>query len=372
MNKSYYIKSFLKNNIVAVIAFIAAVISCFFVFPDKQYADYFDLRTLISLFGMSAVIAALKNQRFFRILARKVIKVFRSTRSAVAALVAITYIASMLIANDMALLTFLPLGYFVLHSADKEQYMAYTFTMQTVAANLGGMLTPFGNPQNLYLYNRFNIPTGEFFSIMLVPTLFSVLLIALCCIFVRREPIEAIEEAEYKLNKPKTVVYFILFAYMILLVFRVVPVLTGLLVIPVLLIIDRNALIKVDYSLLFTFCMFFIFTGNLARIEAVDAFFRMLLGRNVLLTGVISCQLISNVPSAVLLSGFTSDYARLLVAVNIGGTGTLISSMASLISFKSFSLYKPRERVTYLMINAAVNFSFLIVLTVFCLFVPFW
>lgn len=367
MNKSYYIKSFLKNNIVAVIAFIAAVISCFFVFPDKQYADYFDLRTLISLFGMSAVIAALKNQRFFRILARKVIKVFRSTRSAVAALVAITYIASMLIANDMALLTFLPLGYFVLHSADKEQYMAYTFTMQTVAANLGGMLTPFGNPQNLYLYNRFNIPTGEFFSIMLVPTLFSVLLIALCCIFVRREPIEAIEETEYKLNKPKTVVYFILFAYMILLVFRVVPVLTGLLVIPVLLIIDRNALIKVDYSLLFTFCMFFIFTGNLARIEAVDAFFRMLLGRNVLLTGVISCQLISNVPSAVLLSGFTSDYARLLVAVNIGGTGTLISSMASLISFKSFSLYKPRERVKYLMINAAVNFSFLIVLTVFCL-----
>ena len=118
--------------------------------------------------------------------------------------------------------------------------------------------------------------------------------------------------------------------------------------------------------------MFFIFTGNLARIEAVDAFFRMLLGRNVLLTGVISCQLISNVPSAVLLSGFTSDYARLLVAVNIGGTGTLISSMASLISFKSFSLYKPRERVKYLMINAAVNFSFLIVLTVFCLFVPFW
>ena len=371
MNKAYYIKFFLKNNIVAVVAFVAAVISCFLVFPDKQYADYFDVRTLISLFGMSAVIAALKNQRFFRILARKVIKIFRTTRSAIAALVAITYIASMLIANDMALLTFLPLGYFVLHSADKEKYMAYTFTMQTVAANLGGMLTPFGNPQNLYLYNRFSIPTGEFFSIMLVPTLFSVLLIALCCIFVRREPIVAIEEEEYKLNKPKTAVYFVLFAYMILLVFRVVPVLTGLLVIPVLLVMDRHALLKVDYSLLFTFCMFFIFTGNLERIQAVDEFFRMLLGKNVLLTGVISCQLISNVPSAVLLSGFTSDYARLLIAVNIGGVGTLISSMASLISFKSFSLYKPRERLKYLGLNAAINFGFLILLTVFCLFVPF-
>ncbi len=371
MEKRYFIKSLIKNNVVLVVAFVAALVSCFFVFPDKQYLDYFDWRTLISLFGMSAVICALKNLRFFRILANKIISVFKTTRSAITALVVITYVASMLIANDMALLTFLPLGYFVLHSSDKEEYMAYTFTMQTVAANLGGMLTPFGNPQNLYLYNRFSIPTGEFFSIMLVPTLFSVALIALCCVFVKSEPIEPKEAETAKLDKPRTLFLFALFAYMILLVFRVVPFLTGLLIIPIMLVFDRKALAKVDYSLLLTFCMFFIFTGNLARIEIVDRFFRWLLSKSVLLTGVISCQVISNVPSAVLLSGFTSDYSHLLVAVNIGGCGTLISSMASLISFKSFSLYRPKERGKYFALNAAINFGFLFALTAFCLFVPF-
>ncbi len=370
MNKGYYIISFFKNNVVLVVAFVAAAVSCIFIPPDAGYADYFDLRTLISLFGMSAVVAALKNLRFFRILAAKIISLFKTTRSAISALVAITYIASMLIANDMALITFLPLGYFVLHSSKQEKHMAFTFTMQTVAANLGGMLTPFGNPQNLYLYNKFRIPTSEFFGIMIFPTLFSVLLIALCCLFIKKETLEKPESQEGRLNKTKTAFCFAFFAYMLLIVFRVVPYWTGLLIIPVMLIFDRTALGKVDYSLLLTFCMFFIFTGNLSRLDAVDSFFRVLLGKSVLLTGVVSCQLISNVPSAVLLSGFTADYAALLTAVNIGGCGTLISSMASLISFKCFCAYRPREKGKYLLLNSAVNLGFLIALTLFCLLLP--
>lgn len=370
MNKRYYIISFLKNNVVLVVAFAAAAVSCIFVPPDAAYAEYFDLRTLISLLGMSAVVAALKNLRFFRILAAKIISSFKTTRSAISALVAITYIASMLIANDMALITFLPLGYFVLHSAGQEKHMAFTFTMQTVAANLGGMLTPFGNPQNLYLYNKFQIPASEFFGIMIFPTLFSVLLIFLCCLFVKKETLEKPEKQEERLNKPRTAFCFALFAYMLLIVFRIVPYWTGLLIVPVMLFFDKTALGKVDYSLLLTFCMFFIFTGNLSRIDAVDSFFRALLGKSVLLTGVVSCQLISNVPSAVLLSGFTSDYAALLAAVNIGGCGTLISSMASLISFKCFCSNRPLEKGKYLLLNSAVNFGFLLILTLFCLLLP--
>ncbi len=367
MTKADYIKGFLRNNAVLVIATVLAIVSCFIVPPDKEYLGYFDFRTLTCLFGMSAVISALKNIRFFRLLARKVIKVFKTTRSAITALVFITYIASMLIANDMALLTFLPLGYFVLNSAKKEKYMAFTFTMQTISANLGGMLTPFGNPQNLYLYNRFNIPTGEFFSIMLLPTLFSVALIVVCCLFIKKEQIEPPSDPEHELDKPRAIVCAVLFIYMIVLVFRVVPFWTGFVVIPVMLALDRSALAKVDYPLLLTFCMFFIVVGNISRLSAVDKVMSAVLDKSTFLTGVASCQIISNVPSAVLLSGFTNNYKSLLIAVNVGGCGTLISSMASLISFKTFTIYKPREKVKYLLINSLFSFGFLFALTAFCL-----
>jgi Na+/H+ antiporter NhaD/arsenite permease-like protein len=274
----------------------------------------------------------------------------------------------MLIANDMALLTFLPLGYFVLNSTGKKKYMAFTFIMQNIAANLGGMLTPFGNPQNLYLYSFFEIPNLEFLKIMALPFVFAILLITVfCLIFVKSEPLELTEEVE-KLDKKKGVLYFILFALSIAIVFRGIPYIVGLIVIPiVLLFTDRKALLQVDYSLLFTFVFFFIFSGNMARIEVVRNFFSSLLEKSTFLVSVLSCQVISNVPSAVLLSGFTNNYKSLLIAVNVGGCGTLISSMASLISFKTFTIYKPREKVKYLLINSLFSFGFLFALTAFCL-----
>lgn len=365
--KVHPIVGFCKKNTVFVIAAAAAIISCFFVVPDEKYLDYFDFKTLVSLFCMLAVIAALRHVDFFRILAGKIIKIFRTTRSAITALVFITYFASMLIANDMALLTFLPLGFFVLSATHKEKYMAYTFIMQTIAANLGGMITPFGNPQNLFIYNFFNIPTSEFFSIMWLPTVISLILIGICCLVIKKEPLETSGNSNRKLNVKKTVVYFVLFAYAIIIVFRVVPFWTGLFMVPVLFFMDRRSLVDVDYVLLLTFCMFFVFSGNMARIPAVNEFFGNLLAQNTLLTGVLSCQVISNVPSAVLLSGFTTDYAHLLVAVNIGGCGTLISSLASLISFKHFAIYQPHNGKKYLLLAHAMNFAFLAVLTGACL-----
>ena len=358
------IRLFLSKNIVTVIAFFAALITCFFVPIDRQYLNYFDFKTLTCLFCVLAVVCALKNISFFYILARKIVLLFRTARMSVLALVYITFIGSMLIANDMALLTFLPLGYFVLTNTKKEKYIAFTFIMQNIAANLGGMLTPFGNPQNLYLYTKYNIPTGEFMMIMLLPFCLSIALITLCCIiFVKAEPLE-ISDDKVKLDPKRTVLYLALFALSIAIVFRGVEYWIGLIIIPaVLLLMDRKALKMVDYGLLLTFVFFFIFAGNMARIELVRSFFSMLLDKSTLLVGVLSCQFISNVPSAILLSQFTENYKDLLVAVNIGGVGTLISSLASLITFREYSHHDPAGGGKYLGQFSLFNFAFLIILT---------
>jgi Na+/H+ antiporter NhaD/arsenite permease-like protein len=279
-------------------------------------------------------------------------------------LVMITFLGSMLIANDMALITFLPLGYFALSVTKQEKYMAYLFVLQNISANLGGMLTPFGNPQNLYLYSYFNIPTGEFCKIMLPSFLLAVLLLVVACIPIK--PIKFILEDDFneKLHVHKAILYGILFLLSILIVFRVIPFMAGLLVIPIILFFtDRDSLKMVDYSLLGTFFCFFIFSGNLARFDAVNHLISSLLEKDTLIVSALSCQLISNVPSAILLSRFTTNYPALLLGVNIGGTGTLIASLASLITFSEFRLLHPEQTKKYLCIFAAANAAFLIILT---------
>jgi Na+/H+ antiporter NhaD/arsenite permease-like protein len=359
------IKSFAKKNAVMLIALCAAVITSFIVPVDSNYIGYFDFKTLTCLFCVLAVVCALKNIRFFYMLARKVVQLFKNARMSVLALVYITFIGSMLIANDMALLTFLPLGYFVLTTTNMQKYMAFTFIMQNISANLGGMLTPFGNPQNLYLYTRFEIPNGEFMSIMLLPFCLSIAIITLCCIvFVKPEPLELPDE-KVTLSPWRTAFYLVLFALAIVIVFRGIPYWIGLIVIPIaLLFADKKALAQVDYGLLFTFVFFFVFSGNMARIEVVREFFSTLLEKNTLLVSTLSCQFISNVPSAILLSQFTENYPELLVGVNIGGVGTLIASLASLITFREYSSHNPGKTAYYIGLFSAFNFAFLIILSV--------
>ncbi len=365
MNTVY---KFAKKNIVLIIACIAMLVTSFIVPPDTEYYGYFDFKTLTCLFCVLTVVCALKNIQFFYNLACKIVRSFKNCRACVLVLVWITFIGSMLIANDMALLTFLPLGYFVLHTTNKEKYMAFTFIMQNIAANLGGMLTPFGNPQNLYLYSKFNIPTDEFITIMLPPFIFSVALISICClIFVKPEPM-TFEDKKEKMNIPRTIFYLILFAYSIIIVFDIIPYWTGLIFIPAaLLITDRKALRMVDYGLLLTFVCFFIFAGNMARIDVVREFFGGLLQQNTLLVSALSCQFISNVPSAILLSQFTDDYRNLLLGVNIGGVGSLIASLASLITLKQYSAVCPNKTKKYLAEFSALNFGFLFLLNGFCM-----
>ena len=361
---------FIRKNTVSVIAFIAAVITSVIVPPDKEYLGYFDYKTLTCLFCVLAVVCALKNISFFYIMARKIVRLFKNARMSVLALVYITFIGSMLIANDMALLTFLPLGYFVLTKTKMDKYIAFTFIMQNIAANLGGMLTPFGNPQNLYMYTKFNIPTGEFMGIMLLPFCLSIALITLCCIlFVKAEPLE-LEDERVRLDPKRVTLYLLLFALSIVIVFRAIPYWIGLIIIPAVLIFaDRKALKMVDYGLLLTFVFFFIFSGNMARIDAVRNLFSALLDKSTLLVGTLSCQFISNVPSAILLSQFTENYRDLLVAVNIGGVGTLISSLASLITFREYSKHDPAGTSKYILKFSLFNFSFLIILTAVMLLV---
>ncbi len=368
MHKYFSVKDhivhFIANNTVMVVALVAAVVTAFIVPVDAQYLDYFDFKTLTCLFCVLAVVCALKNIRFFYILARKIVQCFKNIRYSILALVYITFLGSMLIANDMALLTFLPLGYLVLSTTGEKRYMAFTFVMQNIAANLGGMLTPFGNPQNLYLYSKFSIPTLEFMGIMAPLFVLSVVLITLCCIiFVKPHPLHISDEPVY-LPKGKTVLLLGLFLVAILIVFRGIPYQLGLIVIPgVLLFVDRKALKAVDYPLLLTFVFFFIFSGNMARIPLVRDFFSWLMEKSTLLFSIMSCQIISNVPSAILLSQFTDNYRELLLGVNIGGVGTLISSLASLITFREYVNHNPDKSKSYILIFTAFNVGFLVLLT---------
>ena len=359
----------IRKNAVMFIAALAAAVTSFIITPDAEYADYFNMKTLTCLFCTLAVICALKNIRFFTILAEKIVSLTGNLRSASIALIYITFIGSMIIANDMALITFLPLGDYVLYYTQNERYMARLFVLQNISANLGGMLTPFGNPQNLYLFSYFNIPTLEFMGIMLLPFLLSVAMLTACGFTFPKTALNYDNNHKKRLAKKKTAYYLVLFAISILIVFGTVPYYIGLPIVLIgVLLFDRDALLQVDYALLMTFVFFFIFAGNMARIEAVNTLLSGLMAKNTLIFSVISCQFISNVPSAVLLSHFTSDYPSLLIGVNIGGTGTLIASLASLITFKNYIFYNKNNAGKFLAVFSAYNFGFLVILTVFCVF----
>ena len=359
------IKKFVKKNAVFCISALVAVMTCFFVPPDKSYLGYFDWTTLACLFLTLAVICAFRNIKFFTIIARKLVLFTGNLRGLFFMLIIITFIGSMIIANDMALITFLPLGYFAVSVAKQEKYIPYLFILQNISANLGGMLTPFGNPQNLYLYSFFKIPTAEFCLIMLPPFLLAVALLSVCCLFVKPIKLEINQKFPEKLRIKHTLLYSVLFIFSILIVFRIIPFWIGLIIVPlVLFLVDKEALLMVDYALLGTFFFFFIFAGNLSRIEAVNTLLSSLLQKDTLLVSVLSCQGISNVPSAILLSRFTTNYKALLMGVNIGGTGTLIASLASLITFSEHRILYPGHTKQYFWLFTLINAIFLVIMTV--------
>ncbi len=356
---------FAKKEVVLSIAIICTIVTCFFVPPDKEYLGYFEYKTLIALFCMLAVVAGLKNTNVFELISKKLIGLFKTRRAVIYSLVYGTFFFDMIVANDMSLITFLPLTYIVLHSTGNDKYLAFTFIMQTIAANMGGMITPYGNPQNLYLYSYYNIPTLEFFGVLLVQSITVAVGLYIGCLFIKNEKLTLKNDDKIIIDKKHLAIYAVLFAFVILSIFRVVPhMITLAIVFLTVLITDRKRFAQVDYALLATFFVFFIFSGNIARISAIKDMIAGIVSENTLIAGIVSCQFISNVPTAIFLSKFTENYRDLLVSVNIGSLGILISSLASLITLKEYLKHQPKGFKKYIGMFTLINFSFLIVLLI--------
>ena len=358
------IRSFIRREPVLVIAALAAMISCFFVPPDNNYLGYIDFRTLALLYCLMTVIAGLRGAGLFAHLAHTLCEKAGSVRTMGCLLVLMSFVSSMLITNDVALLTFVPFAVVVLGMAGHRRELITVVVLQTVAANLGSMLTPVGNPQNLYLYSYYGLGFGEFLGVTFPVWALSLVMILFACLMLPKERLEAFLGEQPGIEKRSMWVYLALFAVCLLVVIRVCdwPVMLAI-VIAALLIFDRGILLKADFILLLTFVAFFVFAGNLARVDAVNTLLRRLISGHEYLAGLLSSQVISNVPAALLLSGFTDNSRALLLGVNIGGLGTPIASLASLISMKLYSHSESAHTGRYLLVFTVVNIVFLLILS---------
>lgn len=361
---------FIKKETVLCISALAAFISMLFVPPDGQYLGYINYRVLGLLFSLMAVVAGLRGIKVFDIASKRLAFGCKNMRSLVLVLTALCFFSSMLITNDVALITFVPLAISVLVIADGEKYIIYTVILQTVAANMGSMLTPMGNPQNLYLADFYDMGAAEFFGTTVPVCAISGILIALMSLYVKRQPIE-VKEAKTdgdRVNKRLLLMYLALGSLAILSVFNAVDyrVLTAAALVSAA-IFDRAVLKRVDYFLLLTFAAFFVFVGNAARLEPVREFMSGLTQGRELVVGALTSQIISNVPAAAMLSSFTDNGRALLVGVDVGGLGTPVASLASLISWRIYSAYEHSSKGRYMLVFLAVNFAMLAVMLAACM-----
>ena len=358
------IRSFVRREPVLLIAALAALLSCCFVPPDVAYLDYMDYRTLALLYCLMTVVAGLRKAGLFAFLAHRLCENVKSVRMIGLVLVLLSFFSAMLITNDVALLTFVPFAVVVLGLADHRKELIHIVVLQTVAANLGSMLTPVGNPQNLYLYSYYNLSFSAFLRTTLPVWLLSLLLICLACFALSPAPLSLFLGENPDLDRRSLWLYLALFLVCLLVVLRVLswPVMLGIVTV-LLLVFDRKILLRADFMLLLTFVAFFVFSGNLARIDAVDQLLRWLLEGRVYLTSLLASQVISNVPAALLLSGFTEDAQNLLLGVNIGGLGTPIASLASLISLKLYSHSEHAHTGHYLAEFTLLNLALLLLLS---------
>ena len=406
------VREIVRKDPVLVVAIVLAIISCAAVPPDAAYAEYVDLRTIGMLFSLMTIMAGLSRLGVFRIACRHLLSAVRGPRRLALALTLLAFFSSMLITNDVALVTFVPFALLALRTLDSPRHACFTVVMMTIAANLGSMLTPIGNPQNLYLYSASHMALTDFLLLMLPYAAAALVLLVGAIAFFGRIPEHAkgkaarsvdagnpasssedgsadspatcgeadnaasatdanetpqlASDADDPAPSPLRVLpWAALFVLALLSVAHILPYQAIVAVtIAVALVADRRALLHVDYALLFTFIAFFVFVGNVGRIEVVSAALAQLIDGHELAVSVIASQVLSNVPAAILLSGFTSNFAALIVGTNLGGLGTLIASMASLISYKQVALVLPREAGRYFMLFTVWNIAFLAVLAV--------
>lgn len=361
----------LISDPVLIVAWILALFSVFLVHPDAGYKEYIDFRSLGILWGLMIIIQGLRENTVFEKIGDVLLKRVKKSWQLSLVLVFMCFVSSMFITNDVALITFVPFALLTLHSCNREDLMIPVIVLQTVAANLGSMLTPIGNPQNLYLYGLTKMGLFEFMGCMLPYTLISALLLIAAVSFLPGKTMALDKrKKDYHVvknfgSKKQIIIYSLLFILALLAVLQFIPwqIMTSVIFI-VVLIMDDNILLRADYILLLTFIGFFIFTGNMGRITQVRELLTGLIEGREFYTALVTSQFISNVPATLMLSGFANDHKQLLAGVNVGGLGTLIASMASLISFKAYSNDYKENRKKYLLMFTLVNIAFLIILII--------
>ena len=352
-------KAFIKKETVLCIAALCALATMLLVPPDREYLHYIDWRVLCLLLCLMAVVAGFKSLGAFDYLTYQLLRRIRSGRVLGVTLVLLPFFCSMLVTNDVALIVFVPFTLALLEGLGCGGAMIPVIVLQTVAANLGSMATPVGNPQNLYLYAAFDLQAGEFFSVVLPLTILSGAALTLGALPVLPRALPRQERKEQRLTSPGRMgLYAALFGLCLLTVFRVVPYpVTTAVVVAALALADRRLLREIDFMLLLTFVCFFVVSENLGRMDAVRSFLQGLLSGSTLLTAVGASQVISNVPAAVLLSAFTQDWRELLAGVNIGGLGTPIASLASLITLKLYLRWPGAKVGKFLAVFTAANLA---------------
>jgi Na+/H+ antiporter NhaD/arsenite permease-like protein len=361
------IKEFIKKETVLCVAALCAVVTMFLVPPDAQYLHYIDFRVLCLLLCLMAVVAGLKTIGLFRWLTWQLLRRIHSGRVLGLALVLLPFFSSMFVTNDVALIVFIPFTLMLLDQLDCRRCIIPVTVFQTIAANLGSMATPVGNPQNLYLYAFYNMSIGDFFSVTLPLTAVSLIGLAAASLplLPRKLPEQTMERSDISSTR-QLLTYLALFALCLLTVFRIIPYpLTTAITVAALLLLDRKLLKEIDYMLLLTFVCFFTVSENLGRVDAIRDFLQQLLRANTLLTAVGTSQVISNVPAAIVLSEFTDQWRQMLAGVNIGGLGTPIASLASLITIKFYMRWPNAKIMRFLGFFTVANLIALILLLLF-------
>ena len=365
------IKSFIAKESVLCIAALCAFATMLIIPPDREYLHYIDFRVLCLLLCLMGVVAGFRSLGAFQWLTYQLLRRIRNGRILAVALVLLPFFSSMLVTNDVALIVFVPFTLALLSDMGCRKHAIPVIVLQTVAANLGSMATPVGNPQNLFLYAAFDLNAGEFFSVVLPLAALSlaVLTAASAPALPRKLPPQELKEARIR-SVRDLVLYGLLFGLCLLTVFRVVPYpITTAIVVLALLILDRKLIGQIDFMLLLTFVCFFVVSENLGRVEGIRTFLQSLLSRNALLTAVGTSQIISNVPAAVLLSGFTDQWKELLAGVNIGGLGTPIASLASLITLKLYMRWPNANVMKFMELFTVANVIGLVILIGFTVLV---
>lgn len=364
------LKEFIAKETVLCVAAACAVLTMFIIPPDKEYLHYIDFRVLCLLLCLMAVVAGLKAIGIFHWLTCQLLRRIRSGRILGITLVLLPFFCSMFVTNDVALIIFIPFTLMLLEQLGCKRSIIPVTVFQTVAANLGSMATPVGNPQNLYLYAFYDLGLGEFFSVTLPLTAVSLVILTLGAAFLlpSKMPEQQLEQARI-LDGKQLVIYLALFILCLFTVFRIVPYpLTTAATVIILFLVNRKLLKEIDYMLLLTFVCFFTVSENLGRVDSVRVFLQQLLQANTLLTAAGTSQIISNVPAAVVLSGFTDQWRQLLAGVNIGGLGTPIASLASLITIKFYTRWPEARMSHFLGFFTAVNIAVLALLLAFSQF----